>query len=580
METTRIGRFELLELLGQGAMGQVHRARDTQLHREVAIKVIRLPGELPPARLAEIKAAFRREARLAANMAHRGIVQVYDVGEQDNHPYIVLELLQGLRLSKILSDRGALSQEYASRVFLELLSAMAYAHRQGIVHLDLKPSNIMILKDGAPRIMDFGIARTFADLRRTDREMHGTPRYMAPEQMSDFHNIDGRADLYSVGVMMLEIFGETKDWPDASVNPRELNPEIPEPLAQAIQKCLARRPHERYASMADLGRFLCEFLERCKSGPIRQEAPLSEEEAQAALFRERFQIISSIRDDAQCSVALAEHKTLKRLILIKTCRNAANVNALKTLIKLRHPHVCEIFGMKEDGYKLSVVTEYLNGGTLGERMRAAGKIAADRAVGYLLPVAEALQFAHGYRIRHGHLHPDNVLIDENGAVKVTDFAMPSHCSGSMQRYSNANIADGYARDRFALGVMLFEMLTGEKYVAARGPQRNFALLENVKIQPANLKLALQKLWNIAPNQACYVDSKQLADELRAMADHLWRREQADSPGEQAAIPSKSLEAAHAATAPAEWPAGLIIGLAAAAALGLAGLLAVLAKLFG
>ncbi|OPZ10009.1 MAG: Serine/threonine-protein kinase PknB [candidate division BRC1 bacterium ADurb.BinA364] len=514
-------------------------------------------------------------------MRHPHIVNVIDQGEVGDILYMAMEYVEGKTLDKYLRDKPL---EKRIELFIQICQALDYAHAQGILHRDIKPANILVTHDETTKLLDFGIAQ----LRQSARESQltqsnivmGTPRYMAPEQMSDFHNIDGRADLYSVGVMMLEIFGETKDWPDASVNPRELNPEIPEPLAQAIQKCLARRPHERYASMADLGRFLCEFLERCKSGPIRQEAPLSEEEAQAALFRERFQIISSIRDDAQCSVALAEHKTLKRLILIKTCRNAANVNALKTLIKLRHPHVCEIFGMKEDGYKLSVVTEYLNGGTLGERMRAAGKIAADRAVGYLLPVAEALQFAHGYRIRHGHLHPDNVLIDENGAVKVTDFAMPSHCSGSMQRYSNANIADGYARDRFALGVMLFEMLTGEKYVAARGPQRNFALLENVKIQPANLKLALQKLWNIAPNQACYVDSKQLADELRAMADHLWRREQADSPGEQAAIPSKSLEAAHAATAPAEWPAGLIIGLAAAAALGLAGLLAVLAKLFG
>ncbi|OPZ16312.1 MAG: Serine/threonine-protein kinase PknB [candidate division BRC1 bacterium ADurb.BinA364] len=260
METTRIGRFELLELLGQGAMGQVHRARDTQLHREVAIKVIRLPGELPPARLAEIKAAFRREARLAANMAHRGIVQVYDVGEQDNHPYIVLELLQGLRLSKILSDRGALSQEYASRVFLELLSAMAYAHRQGIVHLDLKPSNIMILKDGAPRIMDFGIARTFADLRRTDREMHGTPRYMAPEQIMA-RKLDPRCDVFALGVIFYEMlsgrtpfaqetFSELREAIAAKPHPplQSYQPGLPPAYYDFIDRALEKKPENRFSS--------------------------------------------------------------------------------------------------------------------------------------------------------------------------------------------------------------------------------------------------------------------------------------------------------------------------------------------
>jgi serine/threonine protein kinase len=189
--------YEVLEEIGRGGMAIVFRARDRQLHREIAIKV--LPFAI--AHDAEVVERFQREARLAAALEHPNIVPIYRVGRSGDVIYFAMKLVRGQSLSARIAARGRLSAAEVRRVLLETAAALGAAHRRDIVHRDVKPDNIMLDEDGRCVVMDFGIARSAADSKLTASGMSlGTPRYMSPEQ-ARARELDGRSDLYSLGVV-------------------------------------------------------------------------------------------------------------------------------------------------------------------------------------------------------------------------------------------------------------------------------------------------------------------------------------------------------------------------------------------
>src|SRR5512138_760793 len=194
--------YELDREIGRGGMGIVYKARDRRLKRLVAIKV--LPPEL--AFRAEIRTRFLREAETAAQLSHPNIVPIYSVDERDGIVYFVMALVEGENLAARLHTSGALSPGEARRILLEVAHALAYAHERGVVHRDIKPDNILLQTgDGRVMVTDFGIARAVtegADSRLTATGMAiGTPAYMSPEQSTGDRQIDGRSDLYSLGVV-------------------------------------------------------------------------------------------------------------------------------------------------------------------------------------------------------------------------------------------------------------------------------------------------------------------------------------------------------------------------------------------
>src|SRR4051812_9716625 len=189
--------YEVLEELGRGGMAVVFRARDRQLDREVAVKV--LPFAL--AHDGEVVERFQREARLAAALEHPNIVPIYRVGRNGDVIYFAMKLVRGQSLSEHITTRGRLPAAEVRRVLLETAGALGAAHRRGIVHRDVKPDNIMLDEDGRCVVMDFGIARSASDSKLTASGMSlGTPRYMSPEQ-ARARELDGRSDLYSLGVV-------------------------------------------------------------------------------------------------------------------------------------------------------------------------------------------------------------------------------------------------------------------------------------------------------------------------------------------------------------------------------------------
>ena len=196
----RLGKYEILERLGQGGQGTVYRARDTELDRIVAIKVIDQSVADEPA----YGEALRREARLSSSLDHPNVVTVYDFEIEDGRAYIVMEYVPNA-LNRVLNSERRLSPERASEIAIQICRGLAHAHERGVIHRDIKPANILLTDEGDVKIADFGIARALASSTRSRAtDNFGTPRYMSLEQWND-EPIDGRADIYSLGILLYEI---------------------------------------------------------------------------------------------------------------------------------------------------------------------------------------------------------------------------------------------------------------------------------------------------------------------------------------------------------------------------------------
>lgn len=265
-------RYELLEKVGEGGMAIVYKARDRKLNRFVAVKVLKDSFKENE----EIIRKFKKEAQAIATLSDPNIVNVLDVGNQDDMNYIVMEFIEGKTLKKIIQERGHLPNEVAIRIAIKVASALACAHKNNIVHRDIKPHNILVTAEGVVKVTDFGIAKSMdsSTLAHTNTIM-GSAHYFSPEQAKGSY-IDFRTDIYSLGVVIYEMTtGKVPFDGDSAVTvalkhiqdnvtpPKEINPEIPEGLNQLILKCMAKNPDERYDSVVDLKM----DLERVKDNP-------------------------------------------------------------------------------------------------------------------------------------------------------------------------------------------------------------------------------------------------------------------------------------------------------------------------
>jgi serine/threonine-protein kinase len=270
-----IGRYQIIEQLGSGAMGAVYKATDPMMGRIVAVKTI-LPHAIEGPQSAEFRDRFMREARAAGRLTHPGIVTVYDVSEHEGMPFLVMEFVEGRTLEAVLNSGEPIEFERVCDLGTQLAEALYYAHQIGVVHRDIKPSNILIDAGGRLKVTDFGIARLTDSQATSTGQFLGTPSFMAPEQFAG-GPIDGRADLFATGVVMYRM--TTRDAPFAGdslvavqykvihtdpVPPRRLNPAIPRGLEAVILKCMAKDPAERYQS----GRELAQDLAGVRDGAI------------------------------------------------------------------------------------------------------------------------------------------------------------------------------------------------------------------------------------------------------------------------------------------------------------------------
>jgi len=276
-----VGRYEILEELGQGAMGIVYKARDPKINRMLAIKTIRFSDEFEVEKIREIKERFMREAEIAGRLAHPSIVAVYDVGEDYELTYMAMEYLEGESLLKYCRKGSLLPLRRTLYVISETALALDYAHRQGVIHRDVKPANIMLLKDGQIKVTDFGIAKAVSSSQTKSGIVLGTPNYMSPEQING-HDIDGRSDIFSLGVVLFELLtGQLPFYGKNLTNlfyqitqvkhssPREINPKVPKPVEQIIDKALAKDSAERFQSGADFAKYLKVMINKIDQLKVR-----------------------------------------------------------------------------------------------------------------------------------------------------------------------------------------------------------------------------------------------------------------------------------------------------------------------
>ncbi len=261
------GRYELDGVVGRGGMAEVYRARDIRLDRIVAVKTLR--EDL--ARDQTFQARFRREAQSAASLNHPSIVAVYDTGEDNTGgthvPYIVMEYVDGRTLRELLREDRRLLPERALEITDGVLRALDYSHRNGIVHRDIKPGNVMLTRDGKVKVMDFGIARAVSDAQATmtqTAQVIGTAQYLSPEQARG-ERVDARSDLYSTGCLLYELLTGRPpflgDSPVAiayqhvrenPVPPSRVDPEVPQWADAIVLRAMAKDPRDRYQSAAEM----------------------------------------------------------------------------------------------------------------------------------------------------------------------------------------------------------------------------------------------------------------------------------------------------------------------------------------
>jgi predicted Ser/Thr protein kinase len=281
MSIQTVGRYEITGELGRGAMGVVYKALDPTIGRTVALKTMRLDVHGLDAQ--EMVRRFQNEARAAGVLNHPNIVTIYDAGEQDGIFYIAMEFIEGTTLHELLAEKRVLATDEILQYTRQITRGLDYAHSNGIVHRDIKPANIMITANGTVKIMDFGIAKSGGQVTNTGQVL-GTPNYMSPEQVKG-RSLDGRSDLFSMGVILYEMLTGEKPFVGQNVTtiiykivnenpiaPRDLDVTVHPGLSAIVVKALAKAPDDRYQTGADLVR----DLENYKlAGPVRTGATTS-----------------------------------------------------------------------------------------------------------------------------------------------------------------------------------------------------------------------------------------------------------------------------------------------------------------
>ncbi len=272
---TRIGRYQIVDRIGKGAMGVVYRARDEQLDRTVAVKVLMTDFAEEP----DVRARFYREAQSAGRLLHRNIITILDLGDDRGRAYIVMELLSGTTLTEYMALPEAADLEPKIDLMAQVCEGLGAAHAAGIIHRDIKPGNLYVLNDGGLKILDFGVARLVTSSMTVRGHIIGTPSYMSPEQATG-RDIDHRSDIFSAGGVFYWMLSGRKPFAAADLpsvlrkvqfeDPPPLREqEAPAPLARIVFRALAKDPGLRYQRISDMAGDLQRFKRQLEADALR-----------------------------------------------------------------------------------------------------------------------------------------------------------------------------------------------------------------------------------------------------------------------------------------------------------------------
>jgi len=502
----QVGGYQVTGKIGQGGMATVYKGLQLSLNRPVAIKVLARKLVNHP----DVVQRFNRESLIIARLSHPNIITVIDRGiTPEGMPYFVMEYLEGIDLGAAIRDRS-LDFNRKVDISVQVCRALAYAHKNGVIHRDIKPGNILIGAEGTPRVLDFGIAQLFrsetSDGDKTQVGLvMGTPAYMSPEQQTSAHLVTAASDLYSLGAVMYELFTGKKPV-GRFPRPRELEPGIPPPLEEIILQCLATEPEQRPESADQIKDRLLLLL---RGAHLEHDQRARADQGIAA--GDKFALLDVIKEDRYGAVYLYEDRTQHKLMVLKK-RSAdhGGYTVAKLLTTLKHPHIVNVLGASGNEQHFIIVMEYLTGGCLKERLiqplpwGEAAAICGDLCAG--------LAFAHRNRIVHGNLRPSNVLFSQAGAVKLTDFGLLEHYGGDDNWYNPTGEPPSAQADLLAAGVILHQMLTGN---LPQWQGEELRVDQNLSVLPAELQGIVSRMVHRDPRRR-YATCNQVASALEQL----------------------------------------------------------------
>jgi serine/threonine-protein kinase len=446
----RIGEYLVTGKIGQGGIAEIFRGRQESLARDVAIKILS-PNLLSDA---DIVRRFERESMVIAQLNHPNIVHVIDRGKAGNRYYFVMEYIDGASLREVI-DSSRIPLETKLDMIVQVCKALDYAHKNGVIHRDIKPTNILVDKQGNARVADFGIAQIIgmSDTEMTGSDIiMGTVAYMSPEQKISSTNVDQTTDIYAIGIMLYEILTGRKPQGHFKL-PSETDPNL-RGFDDIILKTLAQEPRDRYQSAVELKDAV---LNQIGGGTGQNTTDYSLVGAESFMGKCRY--LDTIKETKFGSTILVENRANKRLYIIKKhSKGEVGRKEAKLLSSLRNDNINPIYGSGGDARSTVVISEYAQGGSLADRM--VRKYEWSDALKLAVQIATGINFAHKNNIVHGNLRPSNVLFDAHDTVKLTDFGMPSHYEGKKNWYAPPEYKPSKQGDIYALGVILHQLLLG------------------------------------------------------------------------------------------------------------------------
>lgn len=469
----KINRYQILKEISTGNFANIYLAYDPRFERKVILKVLRdlLLGDQ------EFRIRFEQETKIVAKMEHNAIVPVYDFGEFQQRPYLVMRFLSGGTLRRLLDQEGSLSLDDTYQITKRLASALDEAHKRGIVHRDIKPENVLLDNDGLPYLSDFGLAYLIehsVSITRTDAVV-GSYAYMAPEQWRG-EKADKFTDVYQFGILLFEML--TGQHPFSTDDPttygyQHINAPIPSahainsnlPLAidGILAKAIAKKASMRFASVGEIAIALAQILQ------VNQI--------------DRYLVKNELGHGNIACVYLAKDPIFERDVAVKILKEEIKESSIlcerfmqeaKAIAQLEHPAIVSVYDFGYCKDRPFLVMRYMSGGSLLDRLRITNSLPLEQSIRYIERLSGALSEMHAKGIIHRDIKPSNILFDKEDLPYLSDFGLVHYFGNEYTNPSGIKGTPAYmapeqwneerldARtDIYQLGVLLFQMVTGQ-----------------------------------------------------------------------------------------------------------------------
>lgn len=512
-------------------MATVYEGWQQSLNRPVAIKVLDAKLISDPL----VQTQFQQESRLVARLNHPNIIQVIDQGVAGNgQPWFVMQFVKSIPLNAII-HRQDVKLIRKIDVIIQICQALSYAHRNSVVHRDIKPANVLVDYDGHVRVVDFGIAGYFEQSGDNDSSqgvIMGTPAYMSPEQSDPRQRASHLSDIYSLGVLMFELFTGEKPHGDVidAVG-------IPAPLMKVVRDCLQTEKELRPQSADELRQRLLQILQG-----KHLKTPRWESDRQRDDIPTDYKLLDVLKENEYGATYLVSESKRQQPLVVKKQQLAFEGQAYITASALSgksHPHIATVHGTAKNDRTFIAVMEYVSGGSLADRLAQAFKL--EQWLLLAQQICRALQYVHDMGLVHGNLRPSNILVVSGGHIKLTDFGFEDHSRGTgVDWYQPFDKDKSRASDIYSLGAILFHLLTGEVVDHHDGGINN---IEALKTLPPPLEKIVRKMLDLIPSQRY-----QSAEQVRQQLEHFSNSEktQITSPTTPAAVIVKANTNPHTA----------------------------------